>query len=223
MIYLTGAVGPGTHELAAQGLVGMMAQPMSAYAPETIGQYPWYACDNAAFSADMKPRNVEVFAFLEWLDKMPRERCLFAAAPDVMCDAAATWQRSRPVLPLIREHGYKAALVCQNGFPGVDTQWDEFDCLFIGGDDPWKLGTAVYTIVQEARALGKWVHMGRVNSEKRLRYAATIGCDSADGTFLKYAPDHNIGRMLKWFRNMQTSPNLPLHAAHPEEEPCQST
>ena len=29
---------------------------------------------------------------------------------------------------------------------------------------------------------GKWVHMGRVNSTRRIRYAASIGCDSVDGT-----------------------------------------
>jgi hypothetical protein len=29
---------------------------------------------------------------------------------------------------------------------------------------------------------GKWVHMGRVNTDRRIRYAAAIGCDSIDGT-----------------------------------------
>lgn len=219
MKYLTGAIGPGTHELADRGVVGMMAQPMSAYAPESIRRYPWYACDNACFSQGKK---FEVFPYLDWLDTMPRENCLFATAPDVMCDAEATWRRSKPVLPLIRDHGFKAALVAQNGLTADAVEWDEIDCVFIGGDDSWKYAPAVYTIVQEARLRGKWTHMGRVNSEARLRYAATIGCESADGTFLKFAPDHNIGRMLKWFANMQASPNLPLHAASPVEETCQS-
>jgi hypothetical protein len=31
--------------------------------------------------------------------------------------------------------------------------------------------------------------MGRVNSLKRLRYASAIGCDTADGTYVAFAPD----------------------------------
>jgi hypothetical protein len=36
--------------------------------------------------------------------------------------------------------------------------------------------------VSEARARGVWVYMGRVNSLRRLAYAAAIGCDWIDGT-----------------------------------------
>lgn len=214
MKYLTGVIGPGTVEIAAEGLIGMLAQPMSNYAPENISQYPYYACDNACFS---KGKAFDLGGYLEWLERMPRANCLFAAAPDVLCDAEATWQRSAPVLPVIREAGFKAALVAQNGMPDTVIEWDAFDCLFIGGDDEWKLGTAVLPLVQEARERGLWVHMGRVNSEKRLSYAAFIGCDSADGTFLKWAPDHNIGRMLRWFRNMENKPTLPLFVAERQD------
>jgi hypothetical protein len=45
-----------------------------------------------------------------------------------------------------------------------------------------KLGPEVEAIVAEARARNVWVHMGRVNSLRRLAYAASIGCDSVDGT-----------------------------------------
>jgi hypothetical protein len=55
--------------------------------------------------------------------------------------------------------------------------------LFIGGaTDQFKLGPEVEAIVAEARARNVWVHMGRVNSLRRLAYAASIGCDSVDGT-----------------------------------------
>jgi hypothetical protein len=40
--------------------------------------------------------------------------------------------------------------------------------------------------------------MGRVNSYRRLRVAKLIGCNSADGTFLKFAPTENIGRLKRW-------------------------
>jgi hypothetical protein len=66
----------------------------------------------------------------------------------------------------------------------------------IGGSTSWKLGPAAASLAAQARRLGKWVHMGRVNSLKRLRYAASIGCDSADGTYLAFGPERNLSRLL---------------------------
>jgi hypothetical protein len=40
--------------------------------------------------------------------------------------------------------------------------------------------------------------MGRVNSQKRFSYAQSIGCDSADGTFLAFGPTQNLPRLLSW-------------------------
>jgi hypothetical protein len=60
--------------------------------------------------------------------------------------------------------------------------WPRIDALFIGGSTDWKLGPAARTLVREAKRRGLWVHMGRVNSLKRIAYAAEIGCDSIDGT-----------------------------------------
>jgi hypothetical protein len=45
-----------------------------------------------------------------------------------------------------------------------------------------KLGPEVEQLVAEARARNVWVHIGRVSSLRRLVYAASIGCDSIDGT-----------------------------------------
>lgn len=50
----------------------------------------------------------------------------------------------------------------------------------------WKLGEAAARLVAAAKARGLWVHMGRVNSYKRIAYAASIGCDSSDGTYLNF-------------------------------------
>jgi hypothetical protein len=212
-MYLSGAIGPTVKQLAAEGVIGMMAQPQSAYAAEEISIFPCYAADNGCFA-----RTFNEEKWWSWLERMPRENCLFATAPDIVGDARGTMLRSTPWLPKIRSLGYEVAFVAQNGLENMVVPWDDFDCLFIGGEDvagqrAWKLGYEALGLVQEARARGKWVHMGRVNSEKRLAYAAYIGCDSADGTFLKYAPEHNVGRMLRWFRNMQHNPTLPLYAA----------
>lgn len=62
----------------------------------------------------------------------------------------------------------------------------------------WKLGPVPRVLAAEAKARGKWVHMGRVNSRKRYEYARRIGCDSVDGTFLTRGPDRRLPELLTW-------------------------
>jgi len=140
--------------------------------------------------------------WLGWLERNAHEApsCLFATAPDVVGDAAATLERSAPWLPKIRALGYPAALVAQDGLEALEVPWDEFDVLFLGGTTEWKLGPWARELTRQAKDRGKWVHMGRVNSERRYRYANAIGCDSADGTFLVFGPDKNLPRLKTWLR-----------------------
>jgi hypothetical protein len=102
------------------------------------------------------------------------------------------------MLRRIRGLGYPAALVAQDGLQSLTVPWHAFDVLFIGGSTAWKLGPAAADLTAQARRHGITVHMGRVNSLKRLRYAASIGCDSVDGTFLAYGPDCNLPKLLCW-------------------------
>lgn len=140
--------------------------------------------------------------------------CLFAVAPDVVGDAAATIEKSLPWLPKIRALGYPVAFVAQDGLSifcgalyagemGEETvSWDSFDALFIGGTTDWKLGADARGIAAEAKRRGKHLHMGRVNSQRRFEYARAIGCDSVDGTFLTFGPDVNLPRLLAWMRGV---------------------
>ena len=137
-----------------------------------------------------------------WLRTLPPAGCAFAVAPDVPMDAAKTMRCAGPALRLIRRLGFPAALAAQNGLEDMAVPWDEFDVLFLGGDDAWKLGPHAAALTAEARAKDKPVHMGRVNSLRRLRYAAAIGCDSADGTYLAFGPDENLPKLLGWLRDV---------------------
>lgn len=145
-------------------------------------------------------------AYLELLSRMSaqaRLRCLFATAPDVLGDAAGTLARSEPWTgPMRAWFGLPVALVAQDGLERLDVPWSDLDVLFIGGSTEWKLGTAARGLVAEAKARGKRVHMGRVNSLRRLRYAEAIGCDTADGTYLAFGPDLNLPRVLGWSRSV---------------------
>lgn len=166
-----------------------------------------WCADNGCFGKGFPGED----AWLAWLDSFTpeqRARCLFATAPDVVADAAGTLERSRPWLPKIRELGYPAAFVAQDGLENMPVPWDEFDALFIGGSTEWKLGPHAARLAREAKARGKWVHCGRVNSERRLRYCAAIGCDSVDGTYLVFGPDQNLPKLKRWLDRNQTAPSL---------------
>jgi hypothetical protein len=159
-----------------------------------------WAADNGCFGKGY-PGDT---AWWSWLSNHPadRSRCLFAVAPDVVADAAATAARSTPWLAPIRDAGYPVAYVAQNGLEHLPVPWDDIDVLFLGGDTTWKLGPHARRLTAEARRRGKGVHMGRVNSLRRLRYAQAIGCTSVDGTYLAFGPDINLPRLLGWLRDI---------------------
>lgn len=193
MLYLGNASSPRVRDAMTNGEIGMLATPNEGKRPDTAQVW---AADNGCFSKNY----VGDQRWLAWLDRHSEHagRCLFATAPDVVGDAAATLTRSLPHLPTIRAMGYPAALVAQDGLEHLDVPWDAFDVLFIGGTTDWKLGSAARDLVAEAKPRGKHVHMGRVNSRRRWGYAEFIGCDSVDGTFLAFGPDQNLGRLRHW-------------------------
>ena len=156
-----------------------------------------WCADNGAFSD--KFNEADWWRFLQE-NAYAAADCLFAVAPDVVADAEATIARSMPWMPKMRALGYPVAFVAQDGLEDLDIPWDEFDVLFIGGSTEWKLGPEARTIAAEAKRRGKGLHMGRVNSEKRFRYAQAIGCDTVDGTFLTFGPDTNLPKVLAWTR-----------------------
>lgn len=129
--------------------------------------------------------------------------CSFAVAPDVVGDAVATLERSRPWFAKIRELGYPVAFVAQDGIEGTEIPWGEFDALFVGGSTEFKLGEVAVEVIAEAKRQGKYVHVGRVNSRKRLFQFAELGVDSVDGTFVTYAPKQNIHRLLSWVEELR--------------------
>lgn len=133
------------------------------------------------------------------------DTCVFATAPDRVGDARTTLEMSLPWLPKMRQLGYPAALVFQDGLNELPIPWDDFDVMFIGGTNDWKLGPHIPPLVAEANERGKHVHMGRVNSYRRLKLAHDMGCHSADGTYLKFGPQENLVKLLGWLRKLEES------------------
>lgn len=207
MLYLS--VPPNAARLpryAANG-IGIMCTPRSWGSRNRPDLMTFWAADNDCFA---QGEQFDLAKYLAWLDLMRplAGRCLFATAPDVLGDAVATWERSALVLPQIRARGYKAALVAQDGMENTTIHWDDFDALFIGGSTGWKLSEAARRICVEAKRRGKWVHMGRVNSQRRIQAAQMWDCDSVDGTLLAFGPDIHLPRLESWLAQARQQPSL---------------
>lgn len=159
---------------------GRLVQPRHTSSVEkTAAAGIVWAADNDCF------QGLDEAAFRKMLARIARlPGCRFVTAPDVVADHAATLDRWASWSETIREHGQPPAFVLQDGCPAG---WYPPDAaaVFVGGSTAYKLGADAAASVAAAKAAGLWAHMGRVNSNRRLAYAASIGCDSADGT--KYA------------------------------------
>lgn len=131
--------------------------------------------------------------------------CLFVTAPDVVGDAERTLELFEDWYDELNATLLPLALVAQDGLIPEQVPWRRIDAVFVGGTSEFKMGEQARGLVNEARVRGKWVHMGRVNSHQRMRYAKAIGCDSVDGTGFSWYRDRWLAEFL-------------AHAAAPRQE-----
>jgi hypothetical protein len=157
-----------------------------------------YAVDNECFTLADK---FDAERYLRALGNIVRTSgvndCLFATAPDVVGDARATLRRSSDWLQQIRALGLPAALVAQDGIEDFEIPWSEFDALFIGGTTQFKLSSSVADLIKQAKKMGKWTHMGRVNSVYRASRIIEFP-DSVDGTAWAKHPAKYCLQWQRW-------------------------
>lgn len=156
------------------GPVGQLLTPLTRYRLRDPDR-PW-AIDNGGFSGLDIPGLRALLA----REEHHKDRCLFVAAPDVVGSARRTLEVFDRWLPSLA--GWKVALVCQDGQEDLPLPWDQVDAVFIGGSTSWKCGPYAEHIVRAAKALEKWVHIGRVNHPARFDHFVKMGADSCDGT-----------------------------------------
>jgi len=211
VLYLGTPSGPDIRAAMSTGRIGCMTTPAQG---NRIPDGALYACDNSKFGRDGRGRYWPgAEAWFAWLSRTVKrygpDRCLWALAPDQPFDASGTLTQSLPWLARIRGLGVPAAYAAQDGCdaPGL-LPWDAFDVLFLAGSTRWKLGPVAERLAREAQSRGKSVHMGRVNSRRRLRIAQAFGCASCDGTYLAFGPDTNLPRLLAWMNELHTTPTL---------------
>lgn len=202
MLYLTGCIPkkPELQRILLDESIGAMLTPFSQ---RSIPSTEWaWAADNGCFAERWDEK-----IWLNWLrSKQHPESAIFATVPDVVGSHAATLERWGRYHSTVTDAGYKPAFVLQDGVVLDEIPWDEMEALFIGGSTEFKLSSTAREATHIAKSERKWVHMGRVNSKKRITIAREWGCDSVDGTYLAFAPDHNTHRLIKMMKYDQPVP-----------------
>jgi hypothetical protein len=201
--YLTGVSNEITRAAQRPDL-GLLGTPAGSTWKQR-DHYTSWAADNGCFAELHRPGAFKPDRWLAWLETAGADQCLFATLPDVVGDAVKTWERSAPYAETVRNLGFPVAIVLQDGLEHEPGIWSELlgiaDAVFVGGSTEWKLGHAARRLCHQARHAGKHVHVGRVNSRKRLLYVADFA-DSADGTYLNYGRKEdrarNTQRLLSW-------------------------
>ena len=162
-------------------------------APATAAAGISWAVDNDGYNG------VDLDAFermVEQLAGLPG--CRFVSVPDVVGDAWLTlrayWEE---YASLVWRWQLPPAHVLQDGIEDVgDVPWGSCAAIFLGGSDTFRRSELVRAICAHAGERGRWLHIGRVNSETGLRWAAGLGADSVDGTGWAVWRNTNLPRGL---------------------------
>jgi hypothetical protein len=165
---------------------GQLRTPLTAYALSD----KLYGLDNGCFSKFNKKtwRRLVVEAKEQELVNQPK----FVCAPDIVGDARRTLELFdmfyAEISPL------PVCLVLQDGIGDFTIDWNRVDAVFVGGSDAFKISNEAVNACKVAKMLGKWVHVGRVNTAQRV--SNWIGlADSIDGSGIsKY--DHMLEAVL---------------------------
>lgn len=133
----------------------------------------WSARDGGTFDATAFERSVDAIGGLaDWI-----------VLPDVVCGGPASLDLSLSWLPRLEHLDVLLLLPVQDGMeveqirPLIGPRVG----LFIGGSTGWKEAT-MSTWAALARERNAYIHVGRVNTQRRIALCVAAGVDSFDGT-----------------------------------------
>jgi len=132
-----------------------------------------YALDNGCFARFEREK------WLRMVEEAYEDQPLFLTLPDIVGDAARTVELFHAFRHKV--NGVRLALVLQDGIENVEIPWNLLHCVFVGGSDDFKYSKQALAAARAAKMLDKWVHVGRVNTAKRVRNWIGLA-DSIDGS-----------------------------------------
>lgn len=183
--------------------LGVLLTPVGG---NRVGWWPegtFWAGDNLCF------KGLDVVAWLKFLAKLAASpmRPAWVTCPDVVGDAELTWAMYDLWSPVLRSMGLPVALVLQDGLERLrnhtryDSEFRKLAAVFVGGSTRFKMSDHAVELCREAKGAGLLVHVGRVNSFRRVLYFARrardegFAVDSIDGGTAVWG-DANIPQMV---------------------------
>jgi hypothetical protein len=141
-----------------------------------------YALDNGAWSCFQQNRAFDTTAFERAVDQVG-DGADWIVLPDIVGGGLASLDLSLAWLPRLRPLGVPLLLAVQDGMNGDDVRphIGPWIGIFVGGSTPWKLATAL-AWGEIARTRSAYLHVGRVNTARRIALCHAAGADSFDGT-----------------------------------------
>lgn len=142
-----------------------------------------YACDNDAWRCFKQNVAFDENRFQNFIDRLGAGAD-FVIAPDVVAAGQESLEFSRRWMPSLR-HLRLVLLPLQDGMTAADVGafLREFSNagLFLGGSTEWKL-REMYGWGMVAHSAGRYYHVGRVNTARRIQLAEEAGAHSFDGS-----------------------------------------
>ena len=159
-----------------------------------------YGLDNGCF----KRFNEKAWSRLlnEAEENMPKFVCL----PDMVGDAVRTLDLFDAFES--KTNGLPRCLVLQDGIGNHRIDWNKLSAVFVGGSDAFKISEEAMNACKTAKMLGKWVHVGRVNTAQRVRHWLGVA-DSIDGSGISQY-DHMLENVLAAIQGTREETQLSL-------------
>lgn len=141
-----------------------------------------YGLDNGAWTAHQRGGSFDERLFSVALAKMG-QGADWTVVPDIVGGGLESLKLSLRWLPSVLDATQVALIAVQDGmsFGDVGHLLGKRVGLFVGGSTPWKLST-IDGWAKLGRDAGCWVHVGRVNTVKRILSCSIAGVHSFDGT-----------------------------------------
>jgi hypothetical protein len=163
-----------------------------------------FALDNGAWSAYTQNRPFDEEAFCQALDQVGKFAD-FIVIPDIVAGGIESLARSRAWVPRLLDTGPLLLIPVQDGFTRalVAPFLSDRVGVFVGGTTEWKINT-LREWGDLARDKGAYLHVGRVNSGRRIRLCRDAGANSFDGSGIACFPsklvlmDNNLRQLPLW-------------------------
>lgn len=168
-----------------------------------------WALDNGCFS------NFNEKAWRAMLDEADDLSCDFEKPTPpkfvTLPDCVGSAQRTRELFDIfyLQTVGFKRALVIQDGIANVEIPWNQISTIFVGGTDAFKVSRECMDACKVGKLLGKWIHVGRVNTWRRVRNWVGIA-DSVDGSGMSRF-DARLEEVLTYIKNENPQSDFLMH------------